>query len=483
MKQEFQLSFDDFDKLNLKPFAENLFKNITKGIESHIGEEGAYTISLEAEFGNGKTTFLKMFKHFVENEKKDENYKVLFINAWKSDFYKEPVIAILYEFVDLIKTTQITEDAKENITNKIAEVIGKIAHHKMTQLTGNIANQLIAKRWGINIKEILNSVFNKKDSQKSNQGLIIKGQNILEELNQIKSAVKEIKDIILKYTKNKKLLIIVDELDRTRPDYAVHFLEDIKHFFDIKSVAFIVGVNRQQMKATVKCLYGQELNFEGYYRKFFKQEIDLPNPYKEVQRLIDELLKETKVKYSDKLKDRSFRVEDSYLSCKTFALTLREIENFVRIFDFILGNKTQIANWVYKNCYSFFICLFLKEKEVFNEILKGAFTVEQFIQFISKKGFDYKNYEDEADESKRKEKHDLNYLLGQVATSFIDSKESLERERTKIESEFRTITNVNRLFEFEDPRLGTIKGFTLERGQPALEICQNIKQYKSPFNE
>jgi hypothetical protein len=27
------------------------------------------------------------------------------------------------------------------------------------------------------------------------------------------------------------LIILIDELDRTRPDYAINFLETLKHFF------------------------------------------------------------------------------------------------------------------------------------------------------------------------------------------------------------------------------------------------------------
>lgn len=64
-----RITFKDFDKLNLKSFGEDLFQIIGKGVDSSVGEQGAYTISLNAEFGNGKTTFLEMFKHFIEDEK------------------------------------------------------------------------------------------------------------------------------------------------------------------------------------------------------------------------------------------------------------------------------------------------------------------------------------------------------------------------------------------------------------------------------
>ena len=140
-------------------------------------------------------------------------------------------------------------------------------------------------------------------------------------------------------------------MDRARPDYAVHFLEDIKHFFDIKNVIFLVGVNRQQMEATVKCLYGQGLNFEGYYRKFFKQEIDLPDPYKEAQRLIDALIEKTKINFPHQGSNREYQTSGFYIFCKTFNLTLREIEIFINACYQTLGDEEQaISSWTEMDC-------------------------------------------------------------------------------------------------------------------------------------
>ena len=466
-----KIKFSDFDKLNLQDFAENLITNIEKGTTSSIGEIEAWTISLNAEFGNGKTTFLKMFQHFIEDEKKDK-YNVIFINAWKSDFYGKPIIAILSKLVE-----HITE---KGIKTKIIKLIGKFIQSGTTILIEQAIKQHINEEVWYYIKKRLKDV---KSVGKKKNDIVIK------ELNQMKVAIEELKDTIKKYTKNKKLIIIVDELDRTRPDYAVHFLEDIKHFFDIENVVFLVGVNRQQMEATVKCLYGQTLNFEGYYRKFFKQEIDLPDPYKEAQKLVDDLVKNTTVKFSKHREDRKYRISDCYLSCKIFKLTLREIETFIRIFELILGSKNKVESWVEMNCYSFFICLYLKEKEEFKKILSEseAYTFENFKEFVSKKGFNY-NYEDES-----REKFNLNCLLGQVATSlidiqvgllFIDKNENFQEDKTKIENEFNGVPDVKRLFYYEDPLKGTmIKGFSSIQGQPALNICNNINSLKSTFKE
>ena len=468
---EEQKRFDDFDKLNLKSFAKNLLQNMEKGTASNIGERGAWTISLNAEFGNGKTTFLEMFKAFIEDENK-EKYNVISINAWESDFYGQPIIAILSELSNLIK---IQDSKNEETIEKITKIIGKIANHKATRLIGNVANQVIDNQTGFNIKETMTSCRNKNTEKTKIDNEIIKGQNILEELNQRKSAIDEIKKTILEYTKDKKLIIIVDELDRARPDYAVHFLEDIKHFFDIEDVVFLVAVNRKQMSATVKCLYGQELDFGGYYRKFFKQEIDLPDPYKSAQNFINDLIKKTKVKYSNNT-DRSYRINNYYLSCKIFELTLREVETGIRIFENILGSEANNTTWTYLDCYPFFICLYIKNKRMFNRLLNENFSVNSFLQSMSNNEIFKHKYQ--------KKSHDINYLLGEISCSFIKNNNDILQYKELIKENFPEIVSAESFFTDSGPQSnGWKKNFILKDEQPALEMCQNIYQHKSVFKE
>lgn len=344
--QKNEMTFEHFDKLKLKNYAENLYQIMEKGTTSSIREEESYTISLNAEFGNGKTTFLKMFENFIKVKK--QNYNVLFVNAWEADFYSEPVIFILSEFAYWMTDNKI--DSK-----------------KVIKIIGNIGTQIIQSKTGLNFKDIKNSFK-------------IGGQ-LFSDFRQRKKAAKQVRDVIKEHTKNKKLLIIVDELDRARPDYAVRFLEDIKHFFDIKDVVFLVAVNRGQMEVTVKCLYGQDLDFNGYYRKFFKQEKDLPDPYEEAQRFIDDLIQKTKMK--DEFGSHGNYKKSVYYSCKMFDLTLREIEHFIEKFEFALGeiNNAPHIN-ILVDCYSFFVCLYLKENALFKKTLDNNFKLSDLLKIF-----------------------------------------------------------------------------------------------------
>lgn len=46
----------------------------------------------------------------------------------------------------------------------------------------------------------------------------------------------------------KKLVVVIDELDRCRPDFALTLLEIVKHFFAVPHVHFVLGVNLRELQ-------------------------------------------------------------------------------------------------------------------------------------------------------------------------------------------------------------------------------------------
>ena len=65
-----------------------------------------------------------------------------------------------------------------------------------------------------------------------------------------------------------KLVILVDELDRCEPTYALDLLNRARHLFDVEGVAIVFGVNRTELGHAVETLYGPECDIDGYLRRF-----------------------------------------------------------------------------------------------------------------------------------------------------------------------------------------------------------------------
>ncbi len=71
--------------------------------------------------------------------------------------------------------------------------------------------------------------------------------------------------------KRPPVIIIVDELDRCRPTYAVKLLEEIKHAFDVHGLVFILGMNGEQLGHSLSGAYGPGFNGPAYLSRFISR--------------------------------------------------------------------------------------------------------------------------------------------------------------------------------------------------------------------
>jgi predicted KAP-like P-loop ATPase len=54
---------------------------------------------------------------------------------------------------------------------------------------------------------------------------------------------------------NGTLVVIIDELDRCRPDFALALLERVKHLFDVEGVAFLLFVHTPALNSAIANRY------------------------------------------------------------------------------------------------------------------------------------------------------------------------------------------------------------------------------------
>ena len=106
-------SFSD-DKFNRKVIAENL----TKIIES---QSKPMVISLDSDWGTGKTTFVKMWKNLLDTDRDyNSKFNTLYFNAWEHDYIKDPLLAIFSEIEFQIKEEDSNlKQHLDNVKNKI----------------------------------------------------------------------------------------------------------------------------------------------------------------------------------------------------------------------------------------------------------------------------------------------------------------------------------------------------------------------------
>lgn len=254
------LTFED-DLIGLKEFATRLEKFIA--VEQNY-VEGSLVISLSSKYGSGKTSFLQMWKSSLENaENKNENPLLISLNAWESDYYGDPLFAIVSA---LVNCTQKEGEPTQKLLNA-AKDLGWFA----TAIGGQIVNKFT----GVDAVAAGDLAEKKKAKREDRHEVMPDTFSIYEGR---KNAMNSLKEAISEFVEGSKsgVWFLVDELDRCRPDYAISYLETIKHIFDVKGAVFLLAADRRQLENSARTAFGSDLDFEEYYRKFIHREITLP---------------------------------------------------------------------------------------------------------------------------------------------------------------------------------------------------------------
>jgi hypothetical protein len=100
----------------------------------------------------------------------------------------------------------------------------------------------------------------------------------LEDLEKRHAEVASFRSELAEFAKQQSnpVIVLVDELDRCRPSFAVHVLERIKHFFDVSNVVFVLLMSRLQLEAAIKGIYGTGVDSSAYLQKFLTLTLSLP---------------------------------------------------------------------------------------------------------------------------------------------------------------------------------------------------------------
>lgn len=251
---EYDKIFED-DKLGIKSSVIDFAHLIEQNTYIEGGVSKVYSIS--ADFGTGKTFFCEKLKSVLEKD----DVQTAKMNIWEMDFYEDPLMPIL------AKLNEIYQKCGETLPTKIIDSTLKFSKNSLSFLCGTVIKSISQEALNVDLIEEFKNHFSSK--------------SLYDDFNQYQKALKELKEALTQWAKtsDKPIIIIIDELDRCSPDYAVRTLEVLKHFFDVSGFVFVLAIDENHLKNSVKCLFGTE-NFEGYKRKFINNTFLLPHPDK-----------------------------------------------------------------------------------------------------------------------------------------------------------------------------------------------------------
>nr|WP_067295439.1 P-loop NTPase fold protein [Marinobacterium profundum] len=264
-------SFINDDLLMRREFGEQL-QNLVLNVKEPL------VVSLEAPWGEGKTYFAHQWMKLLDEE---SSVKCIYFDAFKSDYHDEAFMTLLsliysYGKEELDEDFGSKESKLKGLKSAALSVFKSIPGSAaraglkliplgdvLTEFGVDVSQQLLSKT-----SETLDDWMEKQFEAHSQADSHIKQfQNALDVL---------VKDVYGTTVEEKPLVIVIDELDRCRPDFALQLLEKIKHVFSTKSVVFVLINNPKQLQGSVRAAYGSEIDAHSYLQKFYTIAISLP---------------------------------------------------------------------------------------------------------------------------------------------------------------------------------------------------------------
>jgi Cdc6-like AAA superfamily ATPase len=282
---------------------EEEIKNLTNIIQN---VEDPLVLAINAPWGTGKTTFIKLWRAYLEQQ----DQKTLYFNAWETDFAEDPLIVLVSKL-----DKWVTDD-------------GKSTNEKWSKCIKDIVPKILERSLIAGIKA---ATFKVVDMDKEYEKIFadLSGEitgDLIAQFNQKSQAIKQFKDVIKESLdtlpkEQKNLIIFIDELDRCRPTYSIELLERIKHLFDIERLVFVLSTDIEQLSHSICAVYGNNFESKKYLKRFIDLDYSLKEP--DLKKYIDIQFKKLQIKttYSD-------LVGVTFCIAKIFEFKLRDI-NFL----------------------------------------------------------------------------------------------------------------------------------------------------------
>ncbi len=388
------------DKYNRKVIAENLTKIISS-------EESSMVISLDSEWGTGKTTFITMWKDMLDNDVEyKERFQTLYFNAWSNDYLKDPLVAIYSEM-----NKQIIE--KDSSMKTLGDKLKPIFK------TSLVFGAKMLSRGILDIESI--NLGEYTENQLTDLAGKI-GELSLKELEVTKNVRNEFKIALSEYQKdiNKKIIFFIDELDRCRPTFAVELLEIMKHLFSIDNVIFVVSTDKEQLSHAIATIYGQGMDTVGYLRRFFDLDYKLPmipiNTYIENKyncifegkfniKVFKIFLKEMMLEENFSLRD----IDKTYYYVKLLIPLIKEFNEDKRYTEIYIATISYL--------YSTLIIAKVKKPVIYKKIMEGDYEVMEIVSAF--KSINLNKYSDNAFEINGWHNEALENLISPIFGMFL----------------------------------------------------------------
>lgn len=291
---------EDGDDLKFAPYA----SRVAQGILNYSQDE-TFILSIEGEWGSGKTTLINFIKNEIKNSEKKDNYRFINFNPWLLTDISQVVKLFFDELMKILISISFDAKLKEDMIKDFK----------------NFASLILPDSLRVDVGFV-------KVGYKPKDVLLPKSEKSLE----------EIKENINKYLKklDKKIIIIIDDIDRLTDQETEFIFRLTKGIADFDNLIYILLYDKKVVTKSLEKFKSE--NGQKYLEKIVQYPLTIPKPhkttiknllFKELDKIL-ERLKDEQVDYifNEETWGQVHRVIDKYIK------TVRDINQIVNIISF-----------------------------------------------------------------------------------------------------------------------------------------------------
>ncbi len=270
------------DKLGRHKFGDFLYTFLTN---RHQAQKSNISIccALDGEWGVGKTFFVD---RWIADTIGKQHIAIKY-DAWKNDHHDDALMNFIAHINEEIKPVigqiPMTQRARGKIQTAFKGALKNAAKATLPIGVGiakNLGKRYIGSEGMDAVKNIIadpSELVSDKDIDNFLEATFKSHKTKSDSIAKVKAALENLAENIDSLDGIQgPIFIIIDELDRCRPNYAISLLEGIKHILNAKGICFIISTNLNQLSESVKALYGSNFDSRRYLRRFFDYEFELP---------------------------------------------------------------------------------------------------------------------------------------------------------------------------------------------------------------
>ena len=230
------------------------------------------TVGLYGDWGSGKSSILKILE---EQLKRDEDTVVVYFDGWSFESFDDAKMALIQGIVDalekderfLAKVKDNAEGAYDALKNAFVKLRKSINWMRVLKFSVKtvvpIATATATGGTSLIIPLLLDAFKDYKGDlkdlltgEKAEQFLrdAVNTEDEEKKYEAVREFRKDFEDLIIK-SKQGKIVVLIDDLDRCLPRHIIENLEAIKLFLDVPKTAFVVAADNFIVSNAIKSEY------------------------------------------------------------------------------------------------------------------------------------------------------------------------------------------------------------------------------------